>query len=257
MIDFHNPLAPGVDDGAADLEEARVALAGLSGQGVHTIITTPHLQGSLAGERLQARLGELDEGWERLRALAAAEFPALRVERGAEVMLDILAPDLSDPRTRLADTRFVLVEFAHMAVPRNADQPLFQIKSSGWAPVLAHPERYSGLGSALDQVEHWRRMGTHLQVNAGSLLGRYGPRAREVAWRLVELGWADYLCSDYHARGRLSLVAAREALVARGGERQAELLLETNSARLLAGDPPLEVPPLPRPRSVLQRIFRR
>jgi protein-tyrosine phosphatase len=224
---------------------------------VHTLVTTPHLQGSLTGERLQARLAELDQGWERLRALAAAEFPALRMERGAEVMLDTVAPDLSDPRTRLGGTPFALVEFAHMTVPRNADQPLFQLKRSGWTPVLAHPERYTGLGPALDQVEHWRSMGTHLQVNTGSLLGRYGSRARAMAWRLVELGWADYLSSDYHARGRLSLAAAREALIARGGERQAELLLETNSARLLAGDAPLEVPPLPRTRSVLQRIFRR
>ena len=257
MIDFHNHLAPGVDDGAADLEQARAALAALSGQGVHTLVTTPHLQGSLTArpERLHARLAELDAGWERLRALAAAEFPALRLERGAEVMLDTLTPDLSDPRTRLAGTPFALVEFAHMAVPPNADQPLFHLERNGWTPVLAHPERYGG--PVLAQAEHWRTLGTHLQVNAGSLVGRYGSHAREVAWRLLELGWADYLSSDYHARGRLSLDAARDALTARGGERQAELLLETNSARLLAGDPPLEVPPLPPPPSLLRRIFRR
>ena len=259
MIDFHNHLAPGVDDGAADLEQARAALAALSGQGVHTLVTTPHLQGALTShpERLHARLAELDAGWERLRALAAAEFPALRVERGAEVMLDTLAPDLSDPRTRLAGTSFALVEFAHMSVPPNADQPLFHLKQRGWTPVLAHPERYGESGSLLDQVDHWRRMGTRLQVNAGSLLGRYGSHAREVAWRLFELGWVDYLSSDYHARGRVSLQEARAALIARGGELQAGLLLETNSARLLAGEPPLDVPPLPPPRSLLRRIFRR
>ena len=259
MIDFHNHLAPGVDDGASDLEQARAALAALSGQGVHTLVTTPHLQGALTTrpERLRARLTELDEGWERLRALAAAEFPALRLERGAEVMLDTLTPDLSDPRTRLAGTSFALVEFAHMSVPPNADQPLFHLKRNGWTPVLAHPERYSGFGPVLGQAAHWRTLGTHLQVNAGSLVGRYGSHARELAWRLLELGWADYLSSDYHARGRLSLDAARAAILARGGEHQAELLLETNSARLLAGAPPLEVPPLPERRSLLRRILGR
>jgi protein-tyrosine phosphatase len=258
LIDFHNHLAPGVDDGAADVEQARAALEQLTGQGVHTLVATPHLLGSLTArpERLHARLAELDAGWDRLRQ-AAAEFPALRLERGAEVMLDTLSPDLADPRTRLAGTTFALVEFAHMSVPPNAEQPLLHLKRDGWTPVLAHPERYSGFGSLLGQLERWRTMGAHLQVNAGSLLGRYGSHARDVAWRLVELGWADYLSSDYHARGRLSLEAARKALLARGGEHQAELLLETNAARLLAGDPPLEVPPLPPPRSLLGRIFGR
>jgi protein-tyrosine phosphatase len=226
---------------------------------VHTLVATPHLLASLTArpERLHARLAELDAGWERLRALAAAEFPALRLERGAEVMLDTLTPDLADPRTRLAGTSFALVEFAHMSVPPNADQPLLHLKRDGWTPVLAHPERYAGFGAVLQQVEHWRTIGTHLQVNAGSLVGRYGSHAREVAWRLLELGWADFLSSDYHARGRLSLQAARQALLARGGEHQAELLLETNSARLLAGEPPLAVPPLPPRRSLLGRILRR
>lgn len=259
MIDFHSHLVPGVDDGASDLEQARAALTALSAQGVHTVVTTPHLQGSLGDrpDQLETRLAELDEGWQRLHRLALAEFADLRLERGAEVMLDSPAPDLSDPRTRLAGTEFVLVEFAGMTVPPNAEYALYNIKSSGWTPVIAHPERYRNLDPALGQVEHWKRMGALLQVNAGSLLGRYGTEAHTAAWRLVAGGWADYLSSDHHARGRVALGAAREALLTRGAEAQAVLLLETNASRLLAGEQPLEVPPLERPRPLWKRIFGR
>ena len=47
MLDFHNHLMPGVDDGAADLDESRSGLSTMAGQGVTTIITTPHIRGSM------------------------------------------------------------------------------------------------------------------------------------------------------------------------------------------------------------------
>jgi tyrosine-protein phosphatase YwqE len=98
-------------------------------------------------------------------------------------------------------------------------------------------------------------MGAHLQVNAGSLLGRYGAQPQARAWSLLRLGWAGYLASDFHARGRLALADARDLLVARGGQEQASLLLEGNAARLLAGDPPLEVPPLATPPPLWKRVL--
>lgn len=257
VIDFHNHLVPSADDGAADIEQARSALVTLLEQGVHTVVTTPHLQGSLTGrpDALDARLTEIDGAWERLRAMAHEEFTQVRLHRGAEVMLDTLTPDLTDPRTRLAGTSFALVEFPHMAIPPNVDQALFHMKLRGWTPVIAHPERYGNMRMHLESVEHWKGMGAYLQVNAGSLLGRYGPAARDLAWMFIEDGAVEYLCSDYHARGRVALTGAREALTARGGAAQAELLLEANAARLLAGEPPLEVPPLRRPRPLWKRIL--
>lgn len=258
MIDFHSHLVPGVDDGAASVEQARAALAELRGQGVHTAITTPHLSGALTKhpEPLRARLDEVEAPWRELRDFAAAESPALRLELGAEVMLDTDTPDLSDPRTRLAGTPFALVEFPRMLVPVTAEQTLAYLLERGWTPVVAHPERYPNLHEELRDAAQWRKMGVRLQVNAGSLLGRFGGEAQGRAWRLLRLGWVDYLASDYHARGRLALAGARDLLHSRGGGEQASLLLETNAARLLAGEQPLEVPPLEVPPPLWKRILR-
>ena len=259
MIDLHNHLLPGVDDGAANLEQAEAALAMLHAQGVHTLVTTPHLAASLAAspERLAARLGEIDEAWARLPRSAPAALPELRLERGAEVMLDTPEPEVRDARMRLAGTPFTLVEYPGMVVPPNANRPLQHLARRGWTPVIAHPERYHNLDPELRDVEQWKRMGALLQVNAGSLLGRYGEGARGLAWKLLERGWAHYLSSDHHARGRVSLADARDAIVVRGGEAQAQLLLMANAARLLAGERPLEVAPLPAPRSWWRTLLRR
>lgn len=255
MIDFHNHLVPCVDDGAADVEQAVAALAVFREQGVHTAVATPHVNGSLTGTpaALAERLAEIDAGWAALEA--AAEGSGVRVLRGAEIMLDVPAPDLSDPRLRLAGTSAVLVEFPFMNVPPNALQALFELRMAGWTPVLAHPERYANAAPDLSDAAEWRRMGAALQVNAGSLLGRYGKSASALAWGLVEHGLAAYLGSDYHARGRCAVAECRAELERRGGEHHARLLLEENPRRMLEGEPPLPVPPLSPPRPFWKRVL--
>lgn len=256
MIDFHNHLIPGVDDGAVDGAQARAALLEMAGQGVSALVATPHLSGaaSLSPELLERELARVDRGWAELVEIAA-QAGGVQVHRGAEVMLDTPAPELGDPRVRLAGTPFVLVEFPFMAVPPNAAGALYGLRMRGWLPVVAHPERYDNLRPDLADVEEWVRVGAALQVNAGSLLGRYGDRPRRRAWDLLERGLASYVCSDFHAREGCSLAAARDQLESAGGREQGRLLLEANAARLLQGEPPLPVPPLPRSRSRWRRML--
>lgn len=259
MVDLHNHLIPGVDDGSSDLEQSRAALDLMRSEGVDALITTPHLRGSITRrpDLLAARLEEVDAAWERLHWLVKESFLGLRVERGMEVMLDIPVPDLSDPRVRLAGTSFVLVEFPYMTVPPNSSSTIFELRMQGWTPVIAHPERYSGVDEQLEVVSEWRRVGGLLQVNCGSLVGRYGDQAKSTAWRLLRRGWVDYLSSDYHARGRCAISEAREKLIEKGGEEQARFLFEVNPGRLLAGEAPEPVPPFqPKKPSLWDRFFR-
>src|SRR5690606_18130079 len=93
-----------------------------------------------------------------------------------------------------------------------------------------------------------------LQVNAGSVLGRYGDGARRVALALLERGWVDYIASDYHARGRAHLRACRAYLEELGGAEHARLPIEATPAGVLEGEPPIPVPPLRTKRGLLARI---
>jgi protein-tyrosine phosphatase len=258
MIDFHNHLIPGVDDGATDADGSAAALAVFREQGVRTVVATPHVSGALTLDPAarEARLAELDAGWAQLLRAAEAQ-PDMQVMRGAEVMLDHPQLDLSDPRLRLAGTPFVLVEFPFMGVPPNGPRALFDLKMAGWHPVLAHPERYSNAADTFEDAGEWRRVGAHLQVNSGSLLGRYGAKAQALAWGLLERGWVDYLSSDFHARGGCPVAEARAALASRGAEEQAVLLTETNPQRLLNSQAPLSVAPVGPGRSLWRRLLGR
>jgi tyrosine-protein phosphatase YwqE len=256
---------PGVDDGAQEPADSAAALGRFRTEGAGQIITTPHVMGSftLDPDRLEARLAELDAGWELLRAVVEADGnkmgSALRVERGAEVMLDVPDPDLSDDRVRLAGGPYVLVEYPMLRLPPlNAEFAVSEIRARGWTPVIAHPERYRNLDPSLVEVERFRRAGAFLQMNAGSLFGDYGKTAAGHARRILMAGEADYVASDYHARGEPGMQRFVRAMSDAGFSEQAELLTVTNPGRLLMGEPPLRVPPIQmksESRSLWERLF--
>jgi protein-tyrosine phosphatase len=246
MLDFHNHLMPAVDDGAADIDEARSALSVLSSHGVESVITTPHLRASLLNRPrdLESYLDVLDIAWEALQALAIAEFPQMRLERGAEIMLDVPKPDFSDARLRLAGTSFVLIEFPFMTIPPHSSLAIREVARKGWIPVIAHPERYRNIPTSYDLVEDWRDSGARIQVNEGSFIGYYGAAPKAIAWSLLQRGCVDYLSSDYHARGKCAVRPCAQAFERRGGQSQLRALTVTNPERLLCDELPLPVPPL-------------
>ena len=244
---------------------AQAALRRFRAEGAAQIITTPHFMGSLTQDAaaLELRLAEIDAGWEVLRRVVAKDAEAmgsaLRVERGVEVMLDLPDPDLSDPRLRLAGGPFALVEYPMLRLPPvNAEFALEQLRSHGWIPVVAHPERYRNLDPSLVELARFRGAGAFLQMNAGSLFGDYGKTAAGHARHILTAGEADYIGSDYHTRGEPGVQRFVRAMADAGYSEQAELLTSVNPARLLEGEPPLRVPPIQmktESRSLWERMF--
>ncbi len=245
--DFHSHLVPGVDDGAADIVESRLAVAAMVRDGVTTAIVTPHFDGSLtlAPHMLQERLAQLDAGFAQLTVDAEIAARGLRLLRGVELMLDVPDPDVSDERLRLGGGRFVLVEYPGLQLPlAHADFAIRALRQNGWQPVVAHPERYRNVDESLEQLLPLRYAGAYFQVNAGSLIGLHGDGPARRAAALLARGWIDYGSSDYHGRGAPSVSAARATLAERGGAAQAETLFCENPARLVRGEPPMPVEPM-------------
>lgn len=249
LADVHNHLVPAVDDGARDLDDVLDAVERFVQLGVRKIITTPHLDGSLTldPDRLDARLSEVDEAFGQAAEAVGRRFPDVEFRRGHEVMLDQPDVRFDDPRVRMAGTSFVLVEWPRLHLPPGTTKVLERIVGEGYRPIIAHPERYIGLDRELDLAARWREAGAYLQVNYGSLAGRYGSEARTTAMRLLRRGWADYMASDFHGRPDRKIYEreARARLADLGGEEALVHLALTNPARIFRDEAPLPVPPLP------------
>jgi len=258
FTDLHSHLVPGVDDGSRTLDEARDGIRRLRALDVRRIVTTPHLDGSLTRDRgiLEARLSEVDRAWDSLQRMVAVEFPDLELHRGHEVMLDIPDPDLSDLRLRLAESPFVLVEWPGLWVPPSTLPVLDRLMDSGVRPIIAHPERYGGLDRELALPGEWRARGALLQVNYGSLVGKYGDFPRRRAITFLERGWVDLMASDFHGRAHLSpsLKEAQEVLSEWGGGEEFRLLARVNPTRILRGEDPLPVFPVTEKPGVWRRL---
>lgn len=251
MIDLHSHLLPAVDDGSRSVEQSVAVLRMLAEQGVTDVALTPHFLASRAGEGVPA---SHDRAFDLLRAAAPG---AVRLHRGAEVMLDRPLPAAVAERraVTLGGSRHLLVEFPRLVAYQTVANALHHVTQLGLVPLLAHPERYACCSPGA--VEAWRRTGALMQVDA-TTLARGGPRG-ERARRLLGRGLADILAADNHG-DRRGLALARELLLEHGGEAQAELLLAANPAAILADRAVEAVPPLvlrPTLRERLRRIFQR
>ncbi|MSR36068.1 MAG: hypothetical protein EXR95_05405 [Gemmatimonadetes bacterium] len=258
VADLHSHLIPGVDDGARTLEDTREGVERMTRAGIRKIMTTPHVDASLARDPkgFAEHMDWVDRAWAEAKQEVSEHFPEVDFRRGHEVMLDVPDPDLSDDRLRLGGSAFVLLEWPRLQLPPGTPEVLSRLRMAGLRPIVAHPERYVGFDRDLELASEWKRVGAHLQVNYGSLVGRYGPEARSLAFRLIRRGWAEFLSTDFHARPHLKLFRreAVEALTEMGADEQINLMSVTNPQRVFRDEEPLPVPPMAGDRTVWSKL---
>ncbi|MFQ5528768.1 MAG: CpsB/CapC family capsule biosynthesis tyrosine phosphatase [Gemmatimonadota bacterium] len=246
LVDIHCHLVPGVDDGAPTLQHGLDALASFVDAGIRRVVTTPHLDGAHARS---PRREAIDAAFEELAEAAAATVPDIQLELAYEVRIDDPEADLADQTLGLSGGGGLLVEFPQLTLPAYSDRMLEVVLAHDWIPVLAHPERYAGVGLAYGWIERWREMGAVMCLNVGSLLGEYGIDAERVARRMLTEGHADVVASDHHARPRRSTTLRRgwDLLTADGSmqtREAAHALMVGNPLSVLSGDALAPVPPM-------------
>ena len=90
----------------------------------------------------------------------------------------------------------LLVETSYYNPPMRLHETLRQIKSLGYHPLLAHPERYM----YMDEEEYIRlhQEGVKFQMNLPSICGGYGNTVKKRAQWLLKKGLYDVIGSDTH-----------------------------------------------------------
>lgn len=235
------------------------ALVSFRDAGINRVVTTPHLDGARASGRRRERI---ESAFQELAGAAREAVPEVQLELAYEVRIDDPEADLSDRSLGLSDGGGILIEFPQLTMPAYSDRMLGVVLEQGWVPVLAHPERYSGIEKGYDWVGRWREMGAIMCLNVGSLVGEHGPEAWRVSSRMLADGQADIIASDHHARPRRSTLLRRgwDLLIGEDTEsalEAARTLMVTNPRLLLAGDALLPVPPIDQASGWLGRLKRK
>lgn len=199
--DMHAHLIPGVDDGAPDTGTSTYCLAGLNELGVTRQLLTPHVtQHTFENTRdtLAAPFAQLKV------AIAEAGIP-VDVMHSAEYRLDdffkknVLGPD----DFMLLPNNHVLIENSFVVQILEFEEIVFELKSRGYQPILAHPERYFYYREKREKYKQLQQYEVELQVNILSFAGHYGKHEREIAWWMLENGLVDYIGTDMHRRSHM------------------------------------------------------
>lgn len=219
FIDIHNHILPGIDDGAATIEDSLALLQKFTELGIRDFIATPHIMNDYYPNTSQT----IEEALKRLKqALSEAGLNDVRIKAAAEYMMDQSFLELMEGQELLTLTdNYVLVEMSYFQAPINLNEILFQLQTRQYKPVLAHPERYAFFHSkTLSRYEDLKERGCLFQLNALSLVGHYGKNMQEIAFRLLEAGMIDYLGTDTHQMRHLEKLEDAQV-----SKRQLELVL--------------------------------
>jgi protein-tyrosine phosphatase len=235
FVDIHCHLLPGLDDGAATVNDALAMAEMAAADGIGTIVATPHQLGNHAqnsGAAIRAAAIQFQQ-------LLDQRHVPLRVLPGADVRID---PDLVR-RIRIGEVvtladhrRHVLLELPHdVYVP--LDRLLGDLNSAGLVGVLSHPERNRGILNQPGVVRPLVERGCLLQVTAGSLTGAFGQHVQRLSESLVEQGLVHFVSTDAHG------VTSRPPVLSQAFQRVTDLagreaaltLCCRNPARIVSG----------------------
>lgn len=239
MIDLHSHILPELDDGSRSLQES-LAMARMAVEsGVTVMAATPHCA--------DARAREVYEAWKLLRqalkenAIPLKLFPGMEIF-GTEDTLQLLQ---EGKLFTLNGSRYPLIEFSFHSDGEHETWILRSLCKAGLRPIVAHPERYSYVQYDPEIINRWYRMGCLMQINRGSLLGRFGPGAQELAVELVDRKFAAVVASDSHSPHTRTpwMQDVQKMLSQEFSPACARKLLRENPVKILKDDPITPVKP--------------
>ena len=235
--DHHSHILPGVDDGVETMDEALRILATYEELGIKELWLTPHIMEDIPNtpEKLKARFAQLQVAYNGNIVLhLAAEYmidnhlrkllqetqphfegavqPEAFQETPPRFRGEVVEDRRGEKKTKECpyllpignNSKHLLVETSYFNPPIKFRETLKQIKSLGYHPLLAHPERYMYMDEA--EYRRLREEGVKFQLNLASLAGGYGKTVKKKAQWLLENGFYSVAGSDLHCEDAIEYI---------------------------------------------------
>ncbi len=202
--DIHSHFIPGIDDGARTMKDSIELLKGIEDLGYKKVITTPHVMSDFFRNTSIV----ITTGLEQVRNAAKAEGIEMEIDAAAEYYFDYeLENKIKNEPLLTFGLDYLLFEVSYMNAPDNLDAFIFNLQTSGYKPVIAHPERYPfWFTKNLEHFEKLKDKGVLFQLNINALTGHYSHETKKVAEQMIDKGWYEFLGSDCHHLGHIDLM---------------------------------------------------
>lgn len=187
------------------MEESLQILSSYEHHGIKEVWLTPHIMEDIPNSTAQLRT--------RYSELKTAYSGPIILHLASENMLDNLFEERLQQDDLLPigdDGRQLLVETSYFNPPYGLHDILKRIKSKGYFPVLAHPERYIYMGTK--EYQQLKQLDVAFQLNLPSLAGAYGTEAKRKARWLLEKGYYQYIGTDTHRSSSWEAIVQKQEI---------------------------------------------
>ncbi len=201
--DVHSHFIPGIDDGAKTMDDSISLIRKFYNLGYKKVITTPHILADGYPNTSEIILS----GLEKVRVALKNENIPIQIEAAAEYYIDFdFGRKIEEEKLLTFGKNYLLFEVSYLNPPDNLEQIIFKLLTSGYKPVLAHPERYNFWHHTFEKYEQLKEKGLLFQLNINSLTGYYSREAKKAAELMIEKNMVDFLGSDCHHFRHVNLI---------------------------------------------------
>lgn len=230
MIDIHNHIIYGVDDGSRSLEESMEMVGLYKKAGFDQIIATSHFDRS----RFMVDANEIRQKCEILNAEIARNEIDFKIYPGHEIQVDPDTTKLINDKTlnTLADSRYVLLELSFLNPPLFLKDLIYNLQLEGYVPIIAHAERYSYVKKNIDYLLEFIKMGALIQANYSSI------SKDDTLRTMLERNMVHILATDAHQSDWRSpdIREYKNEIIDIIGETKFETLATTNPSKIISDE---------------------
>lgn len=233
MIDMHSHILPGIDDGSQDIEESIKMIKEAKNVGFTAIISTSHY----IEESYNFSKHEREELIKNVNEALEAENIDIKIYNGAEAYISTNLNELikKEELPTINESKYLLMELPMHSEILYLDNIIYDLKTNGITPIIAHPERYSYVQKNPKILQDIINKGVLFQANYGSIIGRYGKDAEKTVKKLLKDSMIHFLGTDTHRSGTIyiqmdKILKKLEKLI---GKEKLELLSTINPQKVL------------------------
>lgn len=197
MIDMHNHILYGIDDGCKTIEESIETIKNMKKIGFNNIVLTPHyIEDSSFKANNNLKLQRL----EILKEELLKNNIDVNLFLGNEIFINESINELiiNKEIRSINNTSYILIELPFNNQILNLDDYLYELKLKGYKIIIAHPERYTYFKDNYEEARKLYDSGVLFQVNYGSIIGQYGSSSLKLVKKLLKDDMVDFISTDIH-----------------------------------------------------------
>lgn len=196
MIDIHNHLLMGLDDGAQSFEDTIRLLQQAKEQGITGIVVTPHHLHPKYNNKFSDVKNKLNQLKQHKQII---DF-GIDFYVGQEIRIkDQVLDDIDQQFIQgINQSRYILIEFPSNSIPNYTKNLLYEVQNKGFIPIIAHPERNKAIISNPNLLYELVNNGALSQVTSSSLMGELGKNVQNISLKMIDHNLIHFIASDAH-----------------------------------------------------------